>query len=88
MTIRQFIDKGLRSGDTVTVKFHDGRAVTCSFRGYRTYGGTYDLEYALFPVFYAIGRNGFVKRAGPFGDRFVTSFGYDFLKSVKDIHKA
>lgn len=82
MTAKEFINKGLKAGDKVILN----DKLTCFFGGYKTFEGVNrDLEFGtIFPVFYAVGKNGQMVRRSPF------KYGgtYIGLSDVQSIRKA
>lgn len=81
MTAKEFLSRNLRSGDLVVL---NGKK-TCFFGGFKTFEGTQpDLDYSIFPVFYAIGKKGQMVRRSAFPGRLP----YMGLSDVKFICKA
>lgn len=81
MTAKEFLSRNFRSGDLVVLN----EKTTCFFGGFKTFEGTQpDLDYSIFPVFYAIGKKGQMVRRSAFPGRFP----YMGLSDVKSITKA
>lgn len=81
MTAKEFLSRNLRSGDLVVL---NGKK-TCFFGGYKTFEGTQpDLDYSIYPVFYAVGKKGQMVRRSAFPGRQP----YMGLSDVKSIRKA
>lgn len=79
MTIQQFLNKRLKAGDKVVLSLKDCKT-TCFFGGYKTFNGVNDdLDFALLPVFYAVGKNGQMIKRRPSGDFTTTHFFHEIL---------
>ena len=79
MTIQQFLNKKLKAGDKVLLRTKDCNTI-CFFGGYKTFNGiNEDLDFALLPVFYAIGKNGKMVKRKPSGDFTTTHFFHEIL---------
>jgi len=81
MTAKEFLSRNLRRGDLIVLNGEK----TCFFGGFKTFEGTQpDLNYSVFPVFYAIGKKGQMIRRSAFPGRLP----YIGLSDVKSIRKA
>lgn len=79
MTTQQFLNKKLKAGDKIVLCTKDCKT-TCFFGGYKTFNGVNeDLDFALLPVFYAVGKNGEMVRRRPSGDFTTTHFFHEIL---------
>lgn len=68
MTAKEFFKKNIKYGDKVVLRLKDCTTV-CFFGGYRTYNGVNEtLDFALMPVFYAVGEKGQMVKRRPSGD--------------------
>ena len=81
MTAKEFLSRNLRSGDLIVLN----EKTTCFFGGFKTFEGTQpDLDYSVFPVFYAVGKKGQMVCRSAFPGRLP----YMGLSDVKSITKA
>jgi len=86
MTTQQFLNKKLKVGDKVVLGLKSCKT-TCFFGGYKTFNGVNeDLDLAILPVFYAIGKNGQMIKRRPSGDFTTTHFFHEIM-SVRKCHK-
>lgn len=82
MTAKEFLKTGIRHGDLVVLN----EKTTCFFGGYKTFEGTQpDLDFSIFPVFYAIGKKGQMVRRSAFPGR-LPYIGFSDVKSICKAH--
>ena len=83
MTAKEFLKKNLTPGDKVVLRLKDCTPV-CFFGGYKTFNGVNEnLEYAILPVFYAVGENGQMIKRRPAGDFTTTHFFHEIISVRK-----
>lgn len=85
MTALEFINKGIKFGDKVSVTLTAGVTLCGFFGGYKTFGGIVsELDY-IYPVFYAPKKDGTMGNVSILGIGHFTHIPYLSIKSIEVI---